>query len=82
MELLRIIAMFMVLVLHSNFAAVGEPTCDIINNNPFSQSLSVLTESFAVVAVDVFILISGWFGIHSSVKGFGNFVFIVIFYKS
>jgi len=40
-ELLRIIAMFMVLVLHADFQALGEPTRADIISSPLTSSLKV-----------------------------------------
>lgn len=65
-ELLRIIAMFMVLVLHADFQALGEPTRADIISSPLTSSLKVFFEMASIVAVNVFVLISGWFGIRGS----------------
>lgn len=71
-ELLRIISMMMVLGLHANFMGIGVPSPDKILSGP--EILQVLMQSLCIVAVNVFVMISGWFGIRPSVKGFCNFM--------
>lgn len=80
-ELLRIISMFMVLVLHADFQALGEPTTEDIVNTPFSSFIKVLFEVLSIVAVNVFVLISGWFGIKPSIKGFAKLIFQILFFS-
>lgn len=80
MELLRIIAIFMVLVVHADFAALGIPEADFSNFNAGLETLlRVGIEMASLVCVNVFILISGWFGIKPTVRGFMNFAFQVVF---
>lgn len=80
-ELLRIIAMFMVLVLHADFQAFGEPTRADIISSPLTSTFKVFFEMASIVAVNVFVLISGWFGIRPSIKGFCKFVFQCLFFS-
>ena len=79
-ELLRVIAMLMVLVLHADFEALGVPTYADIISSPIASALKVFFEMGSIVAVNVFVLISGWFGIRPSVKGFSKFVFQWLFF--
>lgn len=79
-ELLRIIAMLMVLVLHADFQALGSPSRGDIISSPITSTLKVFFEMASVVAVNVFILISGWFGIRPTIKGFSKFVFQYLFF--
>ena len=81
-ELLRILSMFFVVALHSNFYALGEPVAHDFDINPLSSWTRTFFESLAIVAVNVFVLISGWFGIKASVKGFAKFGFQCIFFSS
>lgn len=76
-ELLRIIAMLMVLGLHANFMALGQPTLDDIFT--VTGLTRTLLQSLCIIAVNVFVMISGWFGIKPSIKGFCNFMWQVIF---
>lgn len=75
MELLRLLAMFFVLALHANATAIQVPTADDIQAAPLSSFTRIFLEQATVVAVDVFVLISGWFGIRPTLKGAGNFAF-------
>ena len=75
MELLRIVAMFLVLAVHTNDAALGELMRDDLTANVQNGSFRLLYEALAIVCVDVFVLISGWFGIRPSVHGMAKFVF-------
>lgn len=79
-ELLRIIATFMVLILHANFYSLGVPTMEDIVSAPTSTLLRVLLESQAICSVNVFVLISGWFSIKPTKKGLLNFMFQCLFF--
>lgn len=80
-ELLRIIAMFMVLALHANFFAIGKGV-DLadFHSSPLSASIRLLIEMMSIVSINVFVMISGWFGIKPSARSFGNFVFQCLFF--
>jgi len=79
-ELLRIIAMFMVLVIHADFIALGGPTALTFAQSPGIAFTQVLLEAAGICAVNIFVMISGWFGIKASLKGFCNFMFQVLFF--
>lgn len=81
MELLRIVAMFLVLVVHADFAALGQPTHSDAINATSVTLWRYLFEGLAIVCVNVFVLLSGWFGIRPSVKGFCKFIFQVAFFS-
>lgn len=79
-ELLRIIAMFGVLLVHADFATFGEPTkLELLSDTTFCVS-RIFIEAFAVVAVNVFVLISGWFGINFKWKSLANLLFQCFFF--
>ena len=67
-ELIRSIAMFMILLLHANFVALSYPSIDEIEISPITQSLRLILESLCIVSVSIFIYISGWFKIKPSIK--------------
>ena len=73
--------MFMVVAFHMNFYALGVPTKDICLTQPGWAFIRVLHEQAAVIAVNVFVLISGWFGIRASMRGAISFFFQVAFYS-
>jgi IS5 family transposase len=80
-ELLRIIAMAMVLIIHVGFIGIGIPTEQDIQNAPFPTFNRFLFNNLSIVAVDVFVMISGWFGIHPKFKSATNFLFQVFFFS-
>lgn len=57
-ELLRIIIMFMILLLHANYATLGKPT----NNFSFLGFGQNFAETLTIIPVNIFILITGYFG--------------------
>ena len=79
-EILRIIAMLMIVLLHANYASLGEPNRNDILTAPFSSFWRVFSEQLCIVGVNVFVLISGWFGIKPSTKGLCSIVFQVLFW--
>lgn len=81
LELLRILAMFFILMLHANFLSLGKPDTDAINSNPLNAFTRLLFESVSIGAVNVFVLISGWFGIKPTRKKFLSFAFQCLFFS-
>jgi len=80
MELLRIVSMLFVLILHANFLGIHAPSYDDLVGSLFSTFMRCFVEALAIVAVDVFVLISGWFGINFSYKKLGALFFQVFFF--
>ena len=80
MELLRIVSMLFVLVLHANFLGIHAPSHDDFAVSPFFTFIRCFVEALAIVAVDVFVLLSGWFGINFSFKKLGALLFQVFFF--
>lgn len=81
-ELLRIIAMFLVLLVHADFYSLGVVTPQDIRVSPLDSVLKVFFEAISINCVDIFVLISGWFGIHASFKGGCKFIFQCFFFLS
>lgn len=79
-ELLRIIAMFMVLVVHANFVALGSVSWHDLILNPVIEGGRTFCEIICIPCVNIFILISGWFGIRTSKKGFLSFIFQCLYF--
>ena len=79
MELLRFMAMFMILTLHADYFCFGWPQRQDIQMLPEVWGVRILVEHWAIIGVDVFILISGWFGIRASLKGAVKLLFQVFF---
>ncbi len=80
LELLRIVAMFMVLVIHYDLPIRGIPTVELWQSDSSSVSLTIIIQSFVVVCVNCFILISGYFGIRWKWKSFSNLMFQILFF--
>lgn len=79
-ELLRIISMFLVLIVHADFLSLGIPSkIDFINDGLIAVNKTIV-QCIAIVCVNVFILISGWFGIKQKKIGFFNFIFQCLFF--
>lgn len=79
-ELLRIVAMFLVLVTHADYVSIGLPKSIDILSSPANAITRLSIESISVVCVNLFILISGWFGIRAHIKGLCNFLFQCAFF--
>ena len=79
-ELLRIIAMAMILILHADALSLSIPTIEDFRVSPLGFSVRHLFESLCIGSVDVFILISGYFGIRPSIKSFSKFISQCLFF--
>lgn len=79
-ELLRILAMFMVLALHANELSNGMPDYAELMGSPTYSSFRVMAQVFCTVAIDVFVGISAWFGLKFNWKNLANILFQCIFY--
>lgn len=77
-ELLRMIAMFMILVIHANMVSLPHPTTDDLLSNTIPTITRYFIESFGIVGVDIFVLISGWFLINTRAKSFYSFFFQIL----
>ena len=78
-ELLRIVAMLLVLLLHCNYSVFGLVTQTDIESDAFVSFFRIFSEQACLVCVNIFVLISGWFGIKFSYKCVANILFQVIF---
>ena len=81
MELLRIVAMFLVLVVHADFFSLGTPTQESCQATPLFAWGQFFVQSMAIVCVNVFVLLSGWFAIKPRWKSFLNFMFQCFFFS-
>lgn len=85
-ELLRLLLMFMIVIHHCivhGLSLTGisdlwkEPT--IIKEE--DMALSMIINALCICSVNVFVLISGYFGIRISKKKIANFLFLIFFYS-
>ena len=79
MELLRIIAILLVMVLHADFASLSVPSLEQCHDSLLTSFFRFFIEGLSVVAVNVFVLLSGWYGIKPSFKKMIEFMFQTLF---
>lgn len=79
-ELLRIIAMLLVVLLHANYFSLGGVKISDIEIVTPQLFIKAFAEQLCIISVNVFILISGWFGIRPSLKGGISLLFQVAFF--
>ena len=79
-ELLRIVAMLLVMVVHADFFSIGEPLWEDIEANHWNALSRIFIESISIVCVNVFVMISGWFGIRPTVKKLLGLLFQILFF--
>ena len=80
MELLRILAMLLVLIVHADFYSLGAPGPTDFAVSPAGSVTRVSFEFISIVGVNVFVLISGWFGIRPTVRGAAKLIFQCSFF--
>ena len=80
-ELLRLVAILLVLLTHADFFALSGPNQTEINNQPIESVLRIFFQVISLVCVNIFVLISGWFSIRPSKKGALNLLFQILFYQ-
>lgn len=79
-ELLRNISMFMILVIHANFVSLPKIGYEELMSNTVPSITRFFIESLGIVAVNVFVFISGWFGIKTRTKSLLSFIYLIFFY--
>ena len=79
-ELLRVVSMFMVLMVHASFLALGSPSKEYMLSYPCSTFLRCFSQSLSIVCVNCFIIISGWFGIRPRISRLFELLFQVAFF--
>ena len=67
--------MFLVLVVHADYFSLGAPSRADIELDTITSLMRIFFEACSIACVNIFVVISGWFGIRPSLKGFGSFVF-------
>ena len=74
--------MLMIILVHANYASLYAPNKNDILIAPLSSFWRIFAEQLCVVGANVFVLISGWFGIKASIKGLLSLLFQVVFWGS
>jgi len=79
-EVLRIIAMFLVMMVHANFMSIDSPTSQEISDNFLPSAMRIMLEDLSLLGVNIFVMISGWFSIKTSIKGLSGLLFQVYYF--
>ena len=72
-QMLRIVATFMVIILHLNNRSIGG-ALTYTDNNLFSFQILKLLESFSICAVNIFVILSGYFMVEKSERKVGKVI--------
>ena len=80
MELMRIITMMMILLLHADFFTTGCPGYEDATMQPVVSLLKSFIEALTIVGVNVFVLLSGWYGIHPKRNRLADLIIQVLFF--
>lgn len=78
-ELLRIVAMMLVMLVHANYLSLGTVTQAELHAAPWTGFVRIVCEQLCIVSVNLFVLLSGWFGIRPTVKKFASLLFQILF---
>ena len=78
-ELMRIIAIFMILLTHATYFTFGFPSLDEVKAEPIKMFGYIGMENITIICVNVFVLVSGWFGIKPTAKKVGGLIFQSLF---
>lgn len=79
-ELLRVVSMFLILVVHVVYFSLGIPTQEMVVSSPVSSITHLFIMAVSFCAVDVFVIISGYFGIKPSKTKALSLGYISLFY--
>ena len=80
MELLRITAMLFILLIHATYRALPFPDSAAIEANATSSFLLILSRSAFIMGVNLFVMLSGWFGIRPRLSRLTELLFQVLFF--
>ena len=73
--------MILVLGVHANFLSIGRPSFDEFETNPVSTGFRFFIQSPCIICVNVFVLISGWYGIKPKMEKLYDFLFQIFFFS-
>lgn len=79
-ELLRIISMILIVLVHTNYFLFGSVIGDEIEQASLRSFGRILFEQLCIIGVNVFVLISGYFGIRPTKKKFFSLMSQIIFW--
>lgn len=78
-ELFRIVAMLLVVVVHTDGKALHGPSTALFQLHFADAAVRTIVQQLSVVCVDCFVVISGWFGIRLTVRSVANLLFQALF---
>lgn len=81
MELLRIVAMLLVMIVHADIRALKVPLVADFYDDTFRTIIRLVIGSMSIICVNTFVLLSGWFGIHPRFNKMLEFIFQVCFFS-
>lgn len=79
-ELLRIISIILIVVLHADLFSLSAPDYNRLMISPLVSISQLAVESIAICLVNIFIFISGWFGVRPTIKSFSNLCFQILYF--
>lgn len=79
-ELLRCLAMFLILVIHANFVSLPMIDAAELQGNTLPSVFRFFIESVGIVAINVFVFISGWYGIRPRKEKVLSLLFMVLWF--
>lgn len=79
MELFRIVAMLLVLGIHACWHFIGEPNASEIVARPVEVFTRSFFRALCCGCVDMFVMLSGWYGIRPKTRSFCKFLFQALF---
>lgn len=79
-ELMRIIAIYMIMLTHATYLTFGFPTLEEVRTDPVKMFGYIGMENVTIICVNVFVLISGWFSIKPRIKNVGGLIFQSLFF--
>ena len=81
MELLRVVAMLLVMIVHADFRALHLPSVADFYDDTYRTVMRLFLESLSIICVNTFVLLSGWFGIRFRFERMLEFLFQVCFFS-
>ncbi len=79
-EIARILAMFLILVIHANMVSLPRPSRFDLFVDPSEVIFRYFIESIGIISVNIFVFISGWFKIKPTSKKITSFIYQVVFF--
>lgn len=72
--------MFLVMVVHADYFALGPPNYTDMQIAPFPTITRIFIEALSICCVNIFVLISGYFGIRPKKSSITSFIFQILFF--